>query len=75
MTTPASTGSADHRPTQQASHADCTRVPVIGDDGEILYILSQSRLVKFLSKHIAEFDFGTLSIKQTNLGVQYEALC
>eukprot|EP01128_Nolandella_sp_AFSM9_P003862 TRINITY_DN1699_c0_g1_i1.p1 TRINITY_DN1699_c0_g1~~TRINITY_DN1699_c0_g1_i1.p1 ORF type:complete len:373 (-),score=91.02 TRINITY_DN1699_c0_g1_i1:150-1127(-) len=45
------------------------RVPVVDTEGNVVNILSQSRLVKFLTKHIAKFDFGTLTINETNLGV------
>lgn len=46
-------------------------VPVVDDNGEIVFILSQSRLVKFLKDHVYKFDFATLTLNQTHLGVRY----
>jgi CBS domain-containing protein len=46
------------------------RLPVVDKDGKLIGILSQSRLVRFLGQHVSKFDFGSLSIKQTHLGVQ-----
>jgi len=46
------------------------RLPVVDSDGKLIGILSQSRIVRFLGEHVSKFDFGSLSIKRTNLGLQ-----
>jgi CBS domain-containing protein len=46
------------------------RLPVVDKDGKLIGILSQSRIVRYLGQHVAKFDFGSLSIKQTHLGMQ-----
>ena len=51
-------------------HASLARLPVVDENGKLVGILSQSRLVRFLGQHVKQFDFGSLTIKQTNLGVQ-----
>jgi len=46
------------------------RLPVVDNNGVLIGILSQSRIVRFLGHHISKFDFGSLPIKQTHLGVR-----
>jgi len=46
------------------------RLPVVDSEGKLVGILSQSRIVRFLGQHVSKFDFGSLSIKRTNLGLQ-----
>jgi CBS domain-containing protein len=41
-------------------------------DGELYGILSQSKVVRFFSRHMGEFDFGTLPISNLNLGIRFK---
>jgi len=51
-------------------YAQLHRLPVIDEKGKLVGILSQSRIVRFLGKHVTKFDFGRLSVKQQNLGIR-----
>jgi len=46
------------------------RLPVVDDNGKLVGILSQSLLVKFLGQHVSKFDFASLPVKQTHVGLQ-----
>jgi hypothetical protein len=44
------------------------RVAVVNKQGELVSILTQSRVVKFLSDHIENFAVGNETVKELNLG-------
>ena len=54
---------------------DVHRVPVIDGSGELVSLLSQSRITQFLSQHMLKFPIVNKSIGELSLGLRPHIIC
>ena len=52
-------------------HHNYSRVPIVNQKDELVAVLSQSQLVKYLHQHMNSFGFASKTIGDIKLGYKY----